>query len=262
MRARLLYFAAIVFIISSCTTQQQTANNNYLINARDTSGITVIKVQPPVIQKGDLISIKVFSKANGLDPKADAPYNLQQSAAAGGGGSSSGGGSGFLVDRYGNIEYPQLGVLHVEGMTREGLSEQIKSRLDSVLTSPSVDVRFLNYKVTVLGEVKSPGTFTFPSENVTILDALGLSGDITDYGKKDNVMVVRETNGEVQRGRINLTSDSLFLSPYYHLQQGDVVMVEALPKKIKQQQEQQTAQRIGLGISIITAIALILTFFK
>jgi polysaccharide biosynthesis/export protein len=261
MRTRLLYFAAIVFIISSCTTQKQTANNNYLVNARDTSGVTVVKVQPPVIQKGDLISIKVFSKANGLDPKADAPYNLQQPSAAGGGG-SSGGGSGFLVDRNGNIEYPQLGVLHVEGMTREGLSEELKGRLDSVLTNPSVDVRFLNYKVTVLGEVKAPGTFTFPSENVTILDALGQSGDITDFGKKDNVMVVRETNGQVERGRINLTSDSLFLSPYYHLQQGDVVMVEALPKKIRQQQEQQVAQKIGLGISIITAIALILTFFK
>jgi polysaccharide biosynthesis/export protein len=260
MRARLLYFAAIVFIISSCTTQKQTANNNYLINAKDTSGITVVKVQPPVIQKGDLISIKVFSKANGLDPKADAPYNLQQSSAAGGG--TSGGSSGFQVDRNGNIEYPQLGVLHVEGLTREGLSEELKGRLDSVLTNPSVDVRFLNYKITVLGEVRTPGTVTFPTENVTILDALGSSGDITDFGKKDNVMVVRETNGQVERGRINLTSDSLFLSPYYHLQQGDVVMVEALPKKIRQQEEQQTAQRIGLGISIITAIALILTFFK
>jgi polysaccharide biosynthesis/export protein len=262
MRARLLYFAAIVFIISSCTTQQQTANNNYLVNSKDTSGRMVVNVQPPVIQKGDLISIKVFSKANGLDPKADAPYNLQQSSTAGVAGSSSGGGSGFLVDRNGNIEYPQLGVLHVEGMTREGLSEQIKGRLDSVLTNPSVDVRFQNYKVTVLGEVRAPGSYTFQTENVTILDALGSSGDITDYGKKDNVMVVRETNGEVQRGRINLTSDSLFLSPYYHLQQGDVVMVEALPKKIKQQQEQQVAQKIGLGISIITAIALILTFFR
>jgi polysaccharide biosynthesis/export protein len=166
------------------------------------------------------------------------------------------------VDRNGNIEYPQLGVLHVEGLTREGLSEEIKARLDSVLTNPSVDVRFLNYKITVLGEVKAPGTITFPTENVTILDALGSSGDITDFGKKDNVMVVRETNGQVERGRINLTSDSLFLSPYYHLQQGDVVMVEALPKKIRQQEEQQTAQKIGLGISIITAIALILTFFK
>jgi polysaccharide export outer membrane protein len=260
MRARLFYLAALVVLISSCGTQQQAFNNNYLVNSRDTTGKTIINVQPPVIQKGDLISIKVFSKANGLDPKADAPYNLQQSSAAGGGSSS--GSSGFQVDRNGNIEYPQLGVLHVEGLTREDLSQLIKSRLDSVLTNPSVDVRFQNYKVTVLGEVKQPGNYTFPTENVTILDALGQSGDFTDFGKKNNVMVVRENNGVVERGRIDLTSDSLFLSPYYHLQQGDVVMVEALPKKIKQQEQQQTAQRIGLGISIITAIALILTFFR
>jgi polysaccharide export outer membrane protein len=260
MRARLLSLAALVVLISSCGTQQQAFNNNYLVNSRDTTGKTIINVQPPVIQKGDLISIKVFSKANGLDPKADAPYNLQQSSAAG--GASSGGSSGFQVDRNGNIEYPQLGVLHVEGLTREDLSQLIKSRLDSVLTNPSVDVRFQIYMVTVLGEVIAPGNYTFPTENVTILDALGQSGDFTDFGKKNNVMVVRENNGVVERGRIDLTSDSLFLSPYYHLQQGDVVMVEALPKKIRQQEQQQTAQRIGLGISIITAIALILTFFK
>jgi len=255
----LLYFIAILFFVTSCTTQKEAANNNYLINAKDTFGKTVTKVQPPIIQKGDLLSIKVFSKANGLDPKADAPYNLQQSSSAGG---SSGGSSGFMVDRSGNIEYPQLGELHVEGLTREEVSQLIKSKLDTVLINPSVDVRFLNYKVTILGEVKAPGSYTFPTENVTILEALGQSGDISDFGKKDNVMVVRENNGVVERGRINLTSDSLFLSPYYHLQQGDVVMVEALPKKIRQQQEQQTAQKIGLGISIITAIALILTFFK
>lgn len=252
-----LCFAAIFFYVSSCTTQKVTVDN-YLSNSRDTLGKQMISAYAPVIQKGDLLSIKVFSKANGLDPKADAPYNLQETSGIGG----SIGSSGFLVDRGGNIEYPQLGILHVEGLTREDLSQQIKTRLDTVLINPSVDVRFLNYKVTVLGEVRNPGSYAFPTENVTILDALGLSGDITEFGKKDNVMVVREMNGVIEKGRINLKSDSLFLSPYYHLQQGDVVMVEASPRRQKQQQEQQTAQRIGLGISIITAIALILTFFN
>jgi polysaccharide export outer membrane protein len=255
--ASLLCTAAIIFITCSCTSQKKTTNN-YLENASDTSGKNPVNYQEPVVQKGDLLSIKVYSKANGLDPKADAPYNLPEAAVAGGAGTAS----GFLVDRDGNIEYPQLGILHVEGLKREDVSALVRSKLEPVLTNPSVDVRFLNYKVTVLGEVKAPGSYTFPTEKVTILDALGSSGDITDYGKKDNVMVVRERNGTVERGRINLTTDSLFLSPYYHLQQGDVVMVEALPKKIKQQQEQQTTQRIGLGISIITAIALILTFFR
>lgn len=215
----------------------------------------MVSATAPVIQKGDILSIKVFSMANGLDPKADAPYNLQEQSETGAGG-------GFLVDRKGNIEYPQIGELHVEGLTREGLGELIKSRLDTALTNPSVVVRFLNYKITVLGEVNAPGSYTFPTENVTILQALGQSGDISEFGKKDNVLVVRENGGIVEKGRINLTSDSLFMSPYYHLQQGDIVFVEASQRKAKQQQQQQTAQQIGLGISIITAIALILNFIK
>jgi len=254
MRVFSLLCFIIIFFFSSCSVQRPS-NSTYLSNSRDTSGKLIANVTPPVIQKGDLLSIKVFSKANGLDPKADAPYNLQEQSGA---GSSS----GYLVDRNGDIEYPQLGILHVEGLTRENLADFIKSKVDTALSNPSVIVRFLNYKVTVLGEVHTPGTYTFPTENVTILDALGSSGDITEFGKKENVMVIRENNGEVERGRINLTSDSLFLSPYYHLQQGDVVLVEATQRKLKQQQQQQTAQQIGLGISIITAIALILNFIK
>jgi len=252
----LLCFFVLVLFAISCTTQK-TVTDNYLSNARDTSGKTPVSVNPPVIQKGDLLSIRVFSMATGINPAADAPYNLQQPS--GGGADAT---AGFLVDRNGNIEYPRLGMLHVEGMSREDLSQLIKSKLDTALSNPSVDVRFLNYKITVLGEVRSPGTRTFPTENVTILEALGASGDISEFGKRDNVMIIRENNGSVERGRINLTSDSLFLSPYYHLQQGDVVLVEATQRKIKQQQQQQTAQQISLGLSIITAIALILNFIK
>lgn len=254
----LLCLFAIVFFTFSCSPQKQVANN-YLQNARDTSGKSNINLQPPVVQKGDLLSIKVFSKANGLDPKADAPYNLQEATATTGGSSS---GAGFMVDQNGNIEYPQLGSLHVEGLTREQVAETIKSKLQDQLTQPSVIVRFLNFKVSVLGEVRSPGTYTLPTERVTILEALGLSGDITDFGKKDNVMVVRESNGQIEKGRIDLTSDSMFISPYYRLQQNDVVFVESTGKKLQQEQRQETRQQIGVATSIITAIALILNFIK
>ena len=123
-------------------------------------------------------------------------------------------------------------------------------------------VRFLNFKISVLGEVKSPGTFTLPTERVTILEALGLSGDVTEFGTKNNVMVVRENNGQIERGRIDLTSDSMFSSPYYRLQQNDVVFVESNGRNLKQLQRQETAQQIGIASSIITAIALILNFIK
>jgi polysaccharide export outer membrane protein len=123
-------------------------------------------------------------------------------------------------------------------------------------------VRFLNFKISVLGEVNSPGSYTLPTERVTILEALGLSGDITEFGRKNNVMVVRENNGQIERGRIDLTSDSMFVSPYYRLQQNDVVFVEATGRKLKQQERQETAQQIGIATSIITAIALILNFIR
>jgi polysaccharide export outer membrane protein len=249
----LLCFSGILFF-ASCTTQKGTTNN-YMEMISDTSGKNLMSNRPPLIQKGDLLSIKVYSKANGIDLKADAPYNLPEQ---GTGGSTA----GFLVDQGGDIEYPQLGVLHVEGMTREQLAESIKAKLEPELTQPSVVVRFLNYKVTVLGEVHSPGTYTFPTENVTILEAIGLSGDITEFGKKNNVKVVRENNGQIERGIIDLTSDSMFISPFYHLQQGDVVFVEQTRKKLKQQDQQTLVQQIGIATSIITAIALILNFIK
>lgn len=258
MKSALFCFLIIVLFASSCTTQK-AATNNYLENARDTSGRELVNLQPPVVQKGDLLSIKVFSKANGLDPKADAPYNLQETSTAAGGNATS---SGFMVNQNGDIEYPQLGTLHVEGLTREQVADLIKSKLQDQLDQPSVIVRFLNFKVSVLGEVRSPGTFTLPTERVTILEALGLSGDVTEFGKKNNVMVVRENNGQIEKGTIDLTSDSMFSSPYYRLQQNDVVFVQSNGKNLKQQQRQETAQQIGIGISIITAIALILNFIK
>lgn len=255
----LLCLFALIFFVSSCTTQK-IVTNNYLENAKDTSGERVISFQPPVVQKGDLLSIKVFSKANGLNPLADAPYNLQDAATTPGATTSSV--SGFLVNQDGNIEYPQLGTLHIEGLTNEQVADLIKSKLQGQLEQPSVIVRFLNFKISVLGEVNRPGSFTFPTERVTILDAIGLSGDITEFGKKNNVMVVREDSGRIERGRIDLTSDSMFISPYYRLQQNDVVFVETNGRKQKQQNQQEVRQEIGIATSIITAVALILNFIK
>lgn len=253
MRSLSLFCLLWAVVISSCTTQKNYTNN-YLERTSDTTGKNIISVQAPVIQKGDLLSIKVFSEANGLQPEVDAPYNLPDL-----GGATN---SGFLVDQSGNIEYPRLGTLHAEGLTREQFASLIKSKLDTALTNPSVIVRFLNYKISVLGEVRAPGTYTFPTENVTILEAIGFSGDITEFGSKDRVRVLREKNGRMENGFIDLTSDSMFVSPYYRLYQGDVVIVDQNRRKAKQQEQQDVITKIGIGSSLITAIALILNFIK
>lgn len=263
MRFFSLFCFVALLCATSCTSQKKL-RNNYLENLRDTTGKDVAMVAQPVVQKGDLLSIRVYSKAHGVDLSVDAPYNLTEQTSVGGTAAS-----GFLVDQNGNIEYPALGVVHVEGLTREEVTVLIKSKLTdsadplkSQLTNPSVIVRFLNYRITVLGEVKAPGTYTLPTERVTILEALGLAGDVTEFGKKSTVKVIRETNGQREIGTIDLTSGEMFDSRYYRLQQNDIVMVEQTQKKIKQQEQQAVAQQIGLASSIITAIALIITIIR
>jgi polysaccharide export outer membrane protein len=251
----LLCFVA-VFATTSCTTQKKLPNN-YLENARDTTIKDSAKFVLTTIQKGDLMSIKVFSEANGINPTLDAPYNLTEQGA--GGPSTTG---GYLVDQSGNIEYPQLGVLHVEGLTREQLAALIKSKLATQLTNPAVTVRFLNYRITILGEVNSPGTYTLPSEPVTILQVLGLAGDVTAYGKRTTVKVVRENEDQREIGTIDLTSPDMFSSPYFRLRQNDIVLVEATGKKAKQENQQNVAQQIGIATSVIATIALIITIVK
>lgn len=252
---RLFAFVLIV-ILASCRSRNIVINN-YLQKV-DTGDINYLNLAEPRIQKNDLLSIKVYSQS--ADPRTDIPYNLPEQAVAG--ATTTGATAGFLVADDGTIDYPRLGTLQVEGMTRTGLAKTIKERLDTVLKNPSVIVRFMNYRVTVLGEVRTPGAFTVPTERITILEALGLAGDITDFGKRDTVKVARENNGKMQIGYVSLISNDLFSSPYYRLQQNDVVFVEQNRRKIQQQERQDIGQQIGLATGIITAIVLILNVIR
>lgn len=256
MRIFNFFILLSIFFLASCTSQKETINN-YLQNRTDTTGKMILNMPEPVIQKGDLLSIKVFSLST--IPDIDKPYNIPTETTTSTGGTTT---PGLLVDVDGNIDYPGLGTLHVEGLTRRQLQQLIKEKLVGKLTQPSVLVRFTNFKVSVLGEVRNPGNFIVPTERVTILEALSLAGDITEFGKKNTVQVIRENNGQGEVGKIDLTSNSMFSSPYFRLQQNDVVLVEQTGRKLKQQEQQNVAQQVGIAVSIITAIALILNFIK
>jgi polysaccharide export outer membrane protein len=257
---RILFSGCIIllFAAASCRTQKQVVNN-YLQNIPDTTITDSILFKQPVIQKGDLLYIRVYSSAMGVDPRVDAGYNLVEQSGGGADGMST---SGILVDEEGNFEYPQIGVIHAEGLTREQLAKTIKTKLEGQLSQPSVIVRFLNYRITVLGEVGRPGSFNAPTERINVFEALGLAGDITEFGLKNSVKVYREVNGERQIGTLDLTSKEIFNSPFYRLQQNDIVLVEQSRKKVKRQERQDVAQQIGIASSIITAIALILNLIK
>ena len=254
---RFSFFPAFFFLVFLVSCKSQNGATYSYLQRMDTTQKMLINLPEPRIQKGDLLSIKVYSLS--ADPRTDIPYNLPEQTSASGSSTPT---AGFLVDEKGNIEYPRIGALQAEGLTRSELGQQIKTKLEDVLKSPSVIVRFLNYRVTVLGEVRTPGTFTVPTERVTILEALGLAGDVTEFGKRDTVKVAREVNGQIQVGYVPLTSADLFQSPYFRLQQNDVVFVDQTRRRVQQQEQQTVAQQIGIATGIITAIALIVNIIR
>ena len=257
MRSIFLLSGFVIILFSACRTQR-SAVTNYLDKTNDTSGTTLINLTEPTIQVDDLLSIKVYSLS--ADPRVDALYNLPEQTVAG--SSTTSATAGFLVGADGNIEYPRLGTIHVAGLKKAELVQLLKSKLDTILKSPSVIVRFLNYRVSVLGEVGRPGTFNIPTERITIFEALGLAGDITEFGNKATVKIKREIGLQADIQTVDLTAKDIFTSPFYRLQQNDVVFVEQTRRKLQQQEQQNLAQQIGIATGIVTAIALIINIIR
>ncbi len=228
----------------------------YLENVTDTSVKNAVRVFEPVIQNNDLLSIQVYSAAT--DPKVDALYNLANTTS----NNNNLALIGFLVDQNGNIEYPRIGIVHAAGLSKQQLADTIKSKLSNELNNPSVVIRYLNFRVTVLGEVGRGGTITIPYERVTVLEAIGLAGDIPFTGKKNSVRIIREVNGNREVGTIDLTAKNVFESPYFYLQQSDVVIVDPTKAKVRSNEESIITQRITFALTFITTTALLYSLFK
>ncbi|MES2649752.1 MAG: polysaccharide biosynthesis/export family protein [Bacteroidota bacterium] len=180
----------------------------------------------PIIQKNDLLNITVTS----LNNEANQPFNLYNISTPP--GTVNAGtvtqAAGFLVDQDGNIQFPMLGTIKASGLTKKQLKEHLVKSLVSnkLLYDPVINIRYLNYRVTVLGQVAKPSVFNVPGEKITLLEALGLAGDLTIYGERNNVLVIRELQeGKRISKHIDLNSNELLTSPYYYLQPNDVVYV-------------------------------------
>lgn len=200
-------------LLSSCVN---TRNAVYLDNIGDTRMAITLDDLEPVIQKNDLLSITVSSP----NPTATQIFNLPNVT-----GNEA---TGYLVSQDGFIDFPMLGRINAAGLTKKQLKDTITTSItkSQLLTDPVVAIRYLNYKVTVLGEVAKPTVINVTSEKVSLLEALGFAGDMTVYAKRNNVMVIREEAGQRIVKRINLNSKELFTSPYYYLKSNDIVYVE------------------------------------
>jgi polysaccharide export outer membrane protein len=249
----LFYLLALSLSLMGCSTRNKLVY--FQSSAIDSSANISYN---PIIKNDDLLSILVMAS----DADAAVPFNLPVVSGNGMmGGYTQGTPSipGYLVDSNGDIDFPIVGRVHLAGMSRSDAIEFLKKALKPYLSSPTIVMRILNYKVTVLGEVKNPGTFTIPNERVTILEAIGIAGDLQITGMRDNVLVIREQDGKRLEYRIDLRSKDLFNSPVYYLTQNDIVYVE--PNRAKRNSAVINATNVGVLISassiIISLIVLI-----
>ena len=216
------------------------------------------------IHNDDLLSIMLNSKTPELALPFNKPLVSYQL------GSESPGAQrvlGYLVDVNGYIDFPILGNLHVAWLTRLQLTEMIKERLisEDLIKDPIVTVQFLNYKISVMGEVSRPGSFNISSDRVTLLEALSMAGDLTIYGRRDRVAVIREKDGKRTILFHDLRSSDIFNSPCYYLQQNDIVYVE--PNKVKAEQSGINQNKsVGVWLSaasiLVSIASLVVTLTK
>lgn len=245
----------IAFAFASCSGIK---NINYFqdVGVKDTTNIEIASFKQPTIQPDDILSVSIFT----LDPISGAQINqlssqTLQNVSGTNGQTTQASINGFLVDKSGDIELPNLGKVKLLGLTTNEASDHIRDMAKLDFKKPSVQVRFANFKVTVMGEVVRPAMYTLPNEKVTVLDVLSLAGDLTIYGKRENVMVIREKNGKKDIGRLDLYSTNIFKNPYYYLKQNDIIYIQ--PDKAKAAALNAPGRaNLGLILSAISVIAL------
>ncbi len=257
---RLLYFLAAILVFSSCKT---TRIPQYLEQMTDTTGISVVHAPELRIQKNDLLTIQIVSLSLYPD-QSDNIYNLPSGGSAVAGTAATSTPPGYLVDYQGNILHHRLGLIKAEGLTKEELAVEIKKRLThpvELLSDPTVIVRISNFKVTVLGQVNREGVLTVPGEKLTVIEAIGMAGGINDYGKKTSLRVIREANGKRETGILDITSKDIFNSPFYHMMQNDVVIVEATNLKFKDADQANMMRKISFAFTLVTVASTIANIF-
>ncbi|CAL1519265.1 polysaccharide biosynthesis/export family protein [Chitinophaga sp. MM2321] len=218
----------------------------------------------PVVQVDDILQVSIQT----LDPAATLLLNQQNTASwpvTGTPGNSTSannsGVSGYLVDKDGYVVLPLIGKMLVKDKSTSEVREAIRLKAAEYYKDPVVNVRMANFKITVLGEVARPSTYVMPNEKVTVLDALGMAGDLTIYGKRENVLLIREKAGKKEFVRFNLNNSNLFTSPYYYLQQGDVVYVEPNKSKIAST-DGARLRNITIVSSALSVLIVLLTRIK
>lgn len=238
---RYLCLAAIVLSITSCASRKDVV---YFQNSSNFETLVDENTFSPKFKVDDLVGIHIST----LNPEASAPFNLFRGAQEGGIRPEQ---VDYLVDQAGEIDFPVIGKVKIAGLSPEEVRVLLRERLSDYLKDPIINIRLKNFTTTVLGAVNRPGTYNVQGERITILEAIGLAGDLTIKGRRDNVMVIRDFDGTKVYTKIDLTSKDVLSSPVYYLTQNDVVYVEPNKSAVT---ASNLDNRAGLYVSIISTL--------
>lgn len=264
----LLLAGSMSLYFASCSTPK---NITYFRDIPDSAKKTVIDqttFYTPQIQPDDILQVTIQT----LDPSSTALLNQQGTAtwqvtanSAGQGGpaptSSSSSVSGYLVDKDGYVVLPLIGKMFVKGKSTDVVRDEIRTKAAEFYKDPVVNVRFVNFKITVLGEVAKPASYIMPNEKVSLLDALGMAGDLTIYGKRENILLIRDSGAKKEFIRFNINDSRMFSSPYFYLRQGDVVYVEPNKAKVASTDVART-RNFTIAVSLLSLIVVLATRIK
>ena len=260
-----LLFICALLLVTSCKTKEKASELNYLQNVEQIATEASLHTSASTIQKGDQLIILVTAK----DMAVVKPFNQNYSSSEISQysvpnsnnptqGQSQFSGPTYLVDSENNIDFPILGKINTEGKTLVEFKDELSNRLKSYIINPSISAKITNYKVTVLGEVNKPGQYVIPDGQTTFLNALALAGDLTMFGKRDDVLLVRNEDGEITKQRIDLRDANFINSPYFQLKQGDVIYVSANQTKDKTSRlDPNMPIYISVAGIIVTILALV-----
>jgi polysaccharide export outer membrane protein len=247
----LVFFVASLFLVS-CASKKDVL---YLQNIDQINSNQGSLSYEPKLQNDDLLSIIVAAD----QPELTVPFNLPQIQGNYQINQNQDGIKTYLIDIDGNIVFPVIGKVKLAGLTRSQAVRMLEEKIKEYITNPSVNLRILNYKFSVIGEVNRPGTFKIESERVTLLEALSQAGDLTIYGNRSNILIIREVGGKKEYNRVDITKADFINSPFYYLVQNDVVVVEPNKTKVNSSVVGPNLNVTISAISLLTTILFIIT---
>lgn len=263
--SNLVLAAALLFMLASCGVAKRNYREMiYFQNAKQVNVPVRLQLKPTVIQKYDQLMIQVYSQS--INQEQAAIFNMTSGMGQNGVVNMQQGNTlaGYIVDYEGNIDFPVIGKVKAMGLSKSDFIDTLKNHLKAYIKDPIVVVRYLNYNITVLGEVNNPGLKSFPNEKATVLDAISAAGDIKDAGLRKSILLIRTMpDGTIQQHEIDLTNIECYNSPYFQLQPNDVLYVQSNKIRLRNANQDPTIYRdIPLALSFLSYLLLLNSVFK